>query len=137
MYFIVASLLMAGCTGYRTAAVVTRLGTSMGPYNVPPEQVTVLFGPTSMADTEYVQLAIVEAEGREFASTSELLTELRKAASRLGANMVINTTMGEKDAIKGNLISDVIALTDGDPKTESTSTKYRAQVMRGVAIYKR
>lgn len=90
-----------------------------------------------MPENKYVQIALIEVSGSENETTSGLLACMRKKAGELGAQMVINTTITEREDRRGNLLIDARHLTDKDPTTTTSDATFRSPVMRGVAICKR
>lgn len=136
-FMLLWALLAAGCYGYSTAAISTPLEADVMYKPVPGDSVRVLFGPTSMADSEYVQIALIEVIGSSGESTTGLVRKLRTRAGKIGATMVINSVVSQQIESRGNLLIDIHALTDGDAKTGPSDDKYVAPIMRGVAIRQR
>jgi hypothetical protein len=81
-FMLLWALVAAGCYGYSTAAISTPLEADVMYKPVPEDSVRVLFGPTSMADSEYVQIALIEVIGSSGESTNGLVRKLGRGQGR-------------------------------------------------------
>jgi hypothetical protein len=132
----VAMLSLTGCLyGYWASTTTTPLGTAPLHPLLPPDSIAPYFGTTIFSDTAYVSIAFIEVQGASTDNSHSLLRKARKKAAELNANAIINITFGQYQGTRGELITELGSLVDGDPQTEPQREEYVGQLLRGVAVY--
>lgn len=126
--FLALSITLIGCMYGNDSYVITTM-ISEHPFQPTQNDVDIYFE-EKPENKKYIQIAHLEAVGKEYEQTSKLLSMLKEKAKSIGADAIIHVKKGKQTREEGDLAIDILSVGSG----QSTKTEYEANILSGIAI---